>query len=180
MLRKFVWFTLALMSIDTLASPAWTQDTSGATADVPEATTAAYRDWTLRCDHIPETPPRRVCEIVQAVRAADGQQVLAQVVIGRPAADRAVKLIIQLPAGVWLPAGVTLVAASGERVSANYTQCMQVCVAETDIGDEVVSAMRLGNEPAKLSFQDGNRRVIELPISLNGFTAAISQALAAN
>lgn len=145
-----------------------------AAQDVPQATTATYRDWTLRCDHLPESPPRKVCEIVQAVRANDGQAVLAQIVIGQPAPDRPTKLIVQLPAGVWLPANATLAAPSGETVAATFTRCMQLCIADADIDPALIAALKAAPEPAKLVFQDGNRKVIELPISLNGFTAAIN------
>lgn len=152
--------------------PATAQDSTLA----PQATTATYRDWTVRCDHLPETPPRRVCEVVQAVRATDGQAVLAQIVIGQPAPDQPTKLIVQLPAGVWLPANVTLTAPSGESATATFTRCMQLCVADADIAQPIVDALKAATEPAKLTFQDGSRRPIELPISLNGFTAAINAA----
>lgn len=170
---KAVLILLAAATAMLLPSlPAAAQDSTLA----PQATTATYRDWTVRCDHLPETPPRRVCEVVQAVRANDGQAVLAQIVIGQPAPDQPTKLIVQLPAGVWLPANVTLTAPSGESATATFTRCMQLCVADADIAQPIVDALKAATEPAKLTFQDGSRRPIELPISLNGFTAAINAA----
>lgn len=146
------------------------------TTVLPQATTATYQDWTLRCDHLPEDPPRRVCEIVQAVRANDGQAVLAQLVLGRPAPDQPVKLIVQLPPGVWLPANVTLSAPGGASVSAHYTRCLNLCVAEADVEAAFIEALKAGTDHASLLFQDGGRRIIELPISLIGFTAAFNNA----
>lgn len=164
-------FACALLTTGT-AMPAAAQSEMA----TPQATTATYRDWTLRCEHLPDTPPRKVCELAQAVRAQDGRAVLAQIVLGRPAPDQPTKLIVQLPAGVWLPANVTLSAPSGETITATFTRCMQLCVADADTDDALISALKAATEPAKLTFQDGNRRPIELPISLNGFTAAISAA----
>lgn len=162
----------AMVMSGAFGAPALAQDE----AVTPQATTATYRDWTLRCDHLAENPPRQVCEVVQAIRAQDGQAVLAQIVLGRPAPDLPVKLIVQLPAGVWLPANVALIAPSGETVTASFTRCLQLCVADTDTDAALIDALKAATEPARLVFQDGNRRPIELPISLNGFTAAIGAA----
>lgn len=41
-------------------------------------------------------------------------------------------------------------------------------------------AATIATEPAKLAFQGGNRRPIELPVSLDGLTAAIEQATASS
>lgn len=167
----------ALLAVTTVlaihASPAVAQEN----AVTPQATTATYRDWTLRCDHLPATPPRKVCEVAQAVRAQDGQAVLAQVVLGKPAPDQPTRLIVQLPAGVWLPSNVTLAAPSGETVTAVFTRCLQLCVADADVDDALIAALKAATAPAKLTFQDGNRRPIELPVSVNGFTAAIDAAV---
>ncbi len=163
---------LAALAAIALVGPAPAQEAPA----LPQATTATYQDWTLRCDHLATNPPRRVCEVVQAVRANDGQAVLAQLVLGRPAPDQPVKFIVQLPAGVWLPANVTLTATPGKPVTAVYTRCQQLCVADADADDAFINALKVATEPAKLSFQDGNRNPIELPISLNGFTAAINEA----
>lgn len=165
-------FLAAMIVPAAYALPASAQDN----VITPQATTATYRDWTLRCDHLPDTPPRTVCEVAQAVRAPDGQAVLAQIVLGRPAPDQPTKLIVQLPAGVWLPAHVTLTAPSGEAATATFTRCLQLCVADTDTDDSLIAALKAATEAARLTFQDGNRRPIELPISLNGFTAAITAA----
>lgn len=165
--------SLVLLAAGASAFAAAAQDGGAAS---PEATTATYRDWTLRCDHLPEAPPRKVCEVVQAVRASNGQAVLAQIVLGRPAPDQPMKLIVQLPAGVWLPANVSLTAPSHRSVTAVYTRCQQLCVADADVDEGLIEALKAATEPASLTFQDGNRRPIELPVSLNGFTAAISQA----
>jgi invasion protein IalB len=168
---KAIFALLAAMTMQMAGGlPAFAQDAAVA----PEATTATYRDWTLRCDHLAETPPRKVCEVVQAVRAQDGQAVLAQIVLGRPAPDQPVKLIVQLPPGVWLPANVTLAAPSGETVTAIFTRCLQLCVADADTEPALTDALKAASEPARLIFQDGNRRPIELPISLDGFTAALA------
>lgn len=146
------------------------------TAEMPQTTSASYKDWTVRCEMIADAPPRKVCEVAQAVRANDGQNVLAQIVIGQPQPDVPYKLIVQLPAGVWLPADTTLRLADGREQAAEFNRCLQICVADTDLNAEMVTGLKAATEPAVLRFQDGNRQTIELPISLQGFTAAINAA----
>ncbi|HTM77890.1 MAG TPA: invasion associated locus B family protein, partial [Devosia sp.] len=101
---KFVGFRwlVAILAIAAMSAPTRAQDGS----EQPVATTATYRDWTLRCGQVAAEPPRKVCEVAQAIRSADGKNVLGQVVLGRPAPDQKFKLVVQLPPGVWLPANV--------------------------------------------------------------------------
>lgn len=176
MQRPRLLVVLALLGIGAVAMPVLAQEPH--TQDqraLPQATTATYRDWTLRCDHLAEDPPRQVCEVAQAVRAADDQAVLAQVVLGKLSPDDAIRLIVQLPAGVWLPANVTLTVSTGESTAAIYTRCQHLCIADTDTDRTFIEALKHARDPATLTFQDANRRTIELPVSLDGFTSAIIQ-----
>lgn len=164
---------LALFAAVAMAGPALAQ---GAQLDLPQTTSANYRDWTLRCDHRIGTPPGKVCEVAQLLRSGDGQSIIAQVVLGRFAPDRPFELIVQLPTGVWLPANVWLEADAATAVTAIYTRCQQLCVANADVDDAFVQALRAGTEPARLVFQDIAGQDIVLPVSLNGLTAALNAA----
>lgn len=164
----------AALVLSLLAAPAWAQ-TKDATA--PQTTTATYQDWTLRCDNAVGTPPHKVCEVAQTIMAEGGKTALAQIVIGRPDPAKPLRLIVQLPNGVWLPSNAILALDDKTTVTATYKRCVQLCFADAEIEDKTLAALKARTDPAKLLFADGTQRVVELPVSLNGFAAALDASL---
>lgn len=147
------------------------------TAATPQATTATYQAWTLRCDNAVGTPPRRICEVAQTIMGQDGKSALAQIVIGRPDPTKPLKLIVQLPNGVWLPSNAILALDDKTTVTATYKRCVQLCFADADLDDVTADALKARKDPAKLLFADGAQRIVELPVSLDGFNAALAESL---
>jgi len=156
-------------------APAWAQ-TSNPTA-APQTTTATYQNWTLRCDNAVGTPPHRICEVAQTIASADGKSALAQVVVGRPDPAKPFKLVVQLPNGVWLPSNAILALDGKTTVTATYKRCVQLCFADADIEEKTLAALKARTGPVKLLFADGAQRIVELPVSLNGFAAALDASL---
>jgi invasion protein IalB len=78
----------------------------------PQQTTATYEDWIVRCETQPGPPPQKFCEMVQFTQVKGGGSVILQVAIGRPVKGQPVKLVIQLPIGVWLPTGIKLMTGA--------------------------------------------------------------------
>lgn len=156
--------------------------THGAQADdpapaAPQTTTATYQDWTLRCDNAVGTPPRKLCEVARAIMAQDGKTALAQIVVGRPDPARPFKLIVQLPNGVWLPSNAILALDDKTTVTATYKRCVQLCFADADIEDATLAALKARTDPASLLFADASQRIVELPVSFNGFADALAASL---
>ncbi|HWJ87907.1 MAG TPA: invasion associated locus B family protein [Pelagibacterium sp.] len=82
----------------------------------------------------------------------DGQAVVEQIVLGRPVPELPVKLIVLLPAEVWLPAHVALIAASGETATARFTRCVQLCVADIDADAALLTpSRRRPSRPSRFS-----------------------------
>src|ERR1044071_9648044 len=79
-----------------------------AMAQTPQQTTATYEDWVVRCETQAGPPAKKSCEMVQFTQR-QGQGVISQVSIGHPVKGLPSKIVIQVPAGVWLPSGVKLV-----------------------------------------------------------------------
>jgi len=156
-----------------LAFPAGAQETT-----TPQMTTATYTAWTLRCDNTAGTPPHRICEVAQTIAAADGNRAIAQIVIGKPTPDGPAKLIVQVPNGVWLPSNVTLALDAKTAVTATYRRCVQLCFADVDLDKAITDAFKAGKGPAKLVFADASQHAVELPVSLDGFSAAFDASLA--
>jgi invasion protein IalB len=169
---------MALAALAMMAIPSWAQaQTANPVPAAPQTTTATYQDWTLRCDNAVGTPPHKVCEVAQTVAAPDGKTALAQIVIGRPVPDKPLKLIVQLPNGIWLPFNALLMLDSKTTVTATFKRCVQLCFAEADLDEATVTTLKARTEPAKLLFADGTQRVIDVSVSVAGFTAALDESL---
>jgi invasion protein IalB len=144
----------------------------------PQASTSTstFDDWVVRCETRPPAP--KVCEAAQAIAARgpnQQQSVVAEVVLGRVGKSDPLKLIVQLPAGVWLPSGVSFAVGDTLAIPLVYTRCTQACVAETEIKPELVQALRgwTKTDPARLEFLDGAQRKVEINVSLKGLPAAL-------
>lgn len=154
------------------AAPAWAQD---AAAVQPAETTATYQDWLMRCVAQPDQP--RTCEVVQKLQL-EGQGVIATIAVGRATADSPLLIVIQVPQGVWLPADITLkVSEPADPLLLDYKRCGQVCVAEATLDAEDIERMKAATEPGSFTFQDGTQRAVALPVSFDGFSAALDASL---
>ena len=151
---------------------AWAQD---AAAVQPAETTATYQDWLMRCVTPADQP--QICEVVQKLQL-EGQGVIATIAVGRAAPDSPLLIVIQVPQGVWLPADIALrIEAAGDPLLLEYKRCGQVCVAEATLDADVIEAMKAAIEPGSFTFQDGAQRDVALPVSFNGFSAALEASL---
>lgn len=177
---------------------------NGQEAAAPTSMTANYEDWSLRCRSVSSSTetgkvnrnniPTDICEIVHIIRIATrdettGQtsapQVLAQIAVGLlPESNNKFKMVFQVPGGVLLRDPVRLnLAAKTEALAdatgdssqqANYFRCQgNACLADMDLTANQSNAI-VGAKFAQLSFTDGARRTINVPISLNGFASAFS------
>ncbi len=140
--------------------------------------TSTFDDWIVRCETKPPAP--KVCEAVQTIAARNQQQqkgVIAEVVFGRLTKTDPFKLIIQLPPGVYLPSGASLVLDDKTPpLAAMFTRCLQTCMAEAELKPDVVQMLknRTKAEPGRIEFNDGARRKVTLPLSFKGLPAALA------
>lgn len=148
------------------------QDDSG-----PSRTSATYEDWVVRCERGEGAGAPKVCEVAQTLQIGNQQQnLMAQVVLGKLKSDAPLRLVLQLPVGVWLPAGATFTAGdNGKPIAASYKFCIRACIADTDLSAQDAAALSTASGAASLEFQDRNQAQITLPVSLKG----LAQALAA-
>ena len=143
-----------------------------AAAQTPQQTTATYEDWIVRCETLAGPPPKRTCEMVQSTQM-QGQGVISQIAVAHPVKGQPVKIVVQLPNGVWLPAGVKLIAgASDPGLAATFKRCLAGCFADFEIKDDTIKKFRSMTEPGQIQFKDGTVKDISLPLSFKGFGAA--------
>jgi invasion protein IalB len=138
-----------------------------------------FQDWAVRCGQPAEGGPQ-ACEMVQQRQDEQGQTVLAIAVGNIPNAPDPGMLII-LPLGIWLPPGVILRVDNGEEVPARIERCeRRGCQVELLLESKVLTLLKSGRE-ANVLFQiydeQGQTRLVGVPFSLLGFTAALDEVV---
>ena len=140
----------------------------------PQQTTATYEDWIVRCETQPGPPPQKFCEMVQFTQVKGGGGVISQVAIGRQVKGQPVKLVIQLPIGVWLPTGIKLMAgAKDPGLLTTFKRCLPAaCFTDAEINADTIRKFRTTSEAGQIQFKDGNQKDASLPVSFKGFGTA--------
>jgi invasion protein IalB len=153
----------------------------GAPGQAPPAesklTERQFKDWTVRCGRQNEQGPE-VCEMQQQQTDKEGRTVMA-VAVGKVPGSSELGLLIMVPLGVLLPAGVMLQIDSGSEMPLQVNRCeRQGCRIEMLLKPDLLTRLKSGSQ-AKVFFEafdpQGERRRLGIPISLFGFTAALEQ-----
>lgn len=126
--------------------------------------------WTVRCQEEP-----KYCEIVQRLVMKESGQRFAEIAIGYPPSEKTARGVMILPLGVLLEDGVKMTIDDGKPYKFNFRYCSaDGCVAVVTLNDKVVGQLKKGNQ-AVLQFKNLKGQNINLPITLKGFTDAISE-----
>jgi invasion protein IalB len=136
-----------------------------------------FKDWTVRCGRQNEQGPE-VCEMQQQQTDKEGRTVMA-VAVGKVPGSSELGLLIMVPLGVLLPAGIMLQIDSGAEMPMQVNRCeRQGCRIEMLLKPDLLTRLKSGSQ-AKVFFEafdpQGERRRLGIPISLFGFTAALEQ-----
>lgn len=116
------------------------------------------------------------CQIEQRVVVSNSGQLLAAVAVRLPRDGSAPLLVVQTPFGLFLPAGLKLAVDDTELTSLPLRTCdASGCYADTPATDDLVAAMKRGNT-LSVTFEDVRQNKIAIPVSLNGFSAALDKA----
>jgi invasion protein IalB len=159
--------------------PAAPQQAAPGQAAPPETklTERQFKDWTVRCGRQNDKGPE-VCEMQQQQTDKEGRTVMA-VAVGKVPGSSDLGLLIMVPLGVLLPAGVMLQIDSGAEMPLQVNRCeRQGCRIELLLKSDLLTRLKSGSQ-AKVLFEvfdpQGERRRLGIPISLLGFTAALEQ-----
>jgi invasion protein IalB len=136
-----------------------------------------FKDWMVRCGRQSEQSPQ-VCQMEQQTTDKEGRTVMF-VVVGEVPASSDLGLLIILPLGILLPAGVTLQIDSAAPVPLQVDRCeRQGCRIEMLLEPDLLNRFKAGTK-ATVFFEaadpQGERQRLGVPISLLGFTAALNQ-----
>ena len=128
--------------------------------------------WGSQCASQSRAAPLE-CSMEQRLVLEGSGQFLARLVIKQHAPGQTPVMMLHVPLGVSLPAGLRLsVDDATDGIQLAYQTCDAAgCYAAEQIGKPVLAALRAGKQLA-LHFEDSAKRPINLKFALTGFTAA--------
>jgi invasion protein IalB len=110
-----------------------------------------------------------LCEVEQSLYMTKTGQLVASVNVKLPADTRQPVMMIQLPVGLFLPAGVNLQIDEGKLQPLAIQTCdLKGCYAATTIAPDLLGSMKSGKR-LSVVFQNLNKEGVTLPFVLSGF-----------
>jgi invasion protein IalB len=115
------------------------------------------------------------CQMSQNLtEAKTGQRVLT-VTIRKQQKDGAMAMLLALPHGLFIPAGASYQIDAGEKKSvAIQTSDQNGAYAAVPLDAALVAALKTGTN-LNIGMESVTRKPVAIPLSLNGFTAAIDK-----
>ncbi len=128
--------------------------------------------WTIRCTRAPlgQADP---CDMFQVLKNSEGGPV-AEVMV-QPAGENGGTMVIAVPLGTFLPAGVKIGIDGNELGSIPFITCTRTCVSRVTLKEAELQAFKNGNvAQLTLSAADAPQVPVSVDASLTGFTAAFN------
>jgi invasion protein IalB len=127
--------------------------------------------WVARCGSASRSAPLE-CAIEQSAVVAKTGQLVALVNIRVPSDTHTPTAAIQLPLGLFLPAGMKLQVDDGKAADMQIQTCdAHGCYASAPLSPEMLAALKAGKE-IKISFQNLSKETITVPMPLGDFASA--------
>lgn len=159
------------LAYGALTTATWSQNSTSASGP---AASQAPEAWSSRCTSGARTGEPD-CAVEQRVVLRETGQMLASVTVRVPPDTREPVMMVRIPLGLFLPAGLSYsVDGSGEEKLELQTCDAQGCYAASTISDDLLQSLKAGEE-LSLTFQNLQKETISVPVSLAGFTAAFTK-----
>nr|WP_048306082.1 invasion associated locus B family protein [uncultured Halomonas sp.] len=156
----------ALLLCGGLLPPAFAQQGQAG----PNMSVENFQDWEVRCPQ--DGGSAELCSMMQLVDNPQGGQPIMQVIMAYPKELDAPAMAFILPLGTRLAPGLQLVVDSNEPINFPYQMCQeQGCRADIPVTETLRQQMRNGTR-ATVSIMGPRGERLDLPVSLQGFTAA--------
>jgi len=112
------------------------------------------------------------CAVEQSAVVTQTGQLLASVTVRVPPDNHSPLIMIQLPVGLFLPAGVTIQVDDGKSQQIPLQTCdLKGCYGAAPLPDETLAAMKTGKRFA-VSFQNVSKENLVIPFGLANFAEA--------
>jgi invasion protein IalB len=144
----------------------------------PQNTSAAYADWTVRCQRSADGA-QRVCQLEQSLQANPQQgqpTTIAQIVVGRVNAKDPYKLIVTVVPSVSFPSSlkVSVDEKDAQPLDLPWLRCTAGgCIATADLKEDDLKRWRSQSGRGQLQFKDATGQMQTWPFSFRGFAQAM-------
>jgi len=116
-----------------------------------------------------------LCSIEESIIVAGTGQTVATVAVRMQPATHDAMMLIRVPVGLYLPAGISVQIDDGKAQSALLQTCdLQGCLAEAIIATSVLTALKSGKQLSIVCQTAAQKRLV-LPLPLVGFGEALQK-----
>ncbi len=147
-----------------------------AAQQAPRPISGTTTGWVKVCQQIPDTtPPREGCMISQEVRAENGA-FLSSMAVQEMSGEARKQLILAVPLGMAIQAGLLLRVDNNSAMPAKYGTCLaNGCFAGVDMGTDLLNAMKKGQN-AYVTVRNAQGVALDLVLPLATFAKAYDGA----
>jgi invasion protein IalB len=143
----------------------------------PTVSENTHGSWTVRCEAA-DAGAQSGCIMFQNVVMKTGGQPVLHFAVGYAPEDGNPTVIISLPLGISLPPGISIQIDDGKTANFPVERCEpDGCRAGMKLREATIEELVKGTR-LTITFHDGERQPISVPLSLDGFGPGF-QALAA-
>jgi len=126
--------------------------------------------WTVRCVTPGDAP--RSCVMLQNLVLKTGGQPVLQFAIAQPPGEDVASVLVSLPLGISLPPGISIRIDDGAVATFPVERCEpDGCRAAMKLRPSTLAQLSAG-KALTITFSDGSRKPIKVPLSLAGFADA--------
>ncbi len=131
-------------------------------------------NWSARC--VTDTSGQTsACHVIQRIKRNKTGALLMSVLVELPVKTLKPELKLNLPLGLYLPAGTTLQVDKTPTKEIQIETCdVKGCYAGIGVDEDMLIALKRGNTMT-VTFQNVARQPIAIPVTLVGFTAAFAK-----
>jgi invasion protein IalB len=134
-----------------------------------------HGSWTVRCE-FPDEGDTHDCIMFQNLVLKTGGQPVLHFAVGIAPDDQTPTVIVSLPLGISLPPGITIQIDDGKKANFPVERCQpEGCRAGMKLREATIDQLTAGTQ-LTITFHDGERKPITVPLSLDGFAESF-QAL---
>jgi len=130
--------------------------------------------WVSRCVGESRNGPFR-CSMEETLVLASTGQLVAAIVVKVQPGDHDLMMVIRVPGGLYIPAGLKLQVDGGKAQMLSLETCdQQSCYAEMQVSADLIAALKTGKK-LSITCQNATRKLFVLPMSLGSFADVLQR-----
>ncbi len=131
----------------------------------------SYDNWTVRCE---KQDDKESCFIFQNLVLQEGGSRLLHVAVGYlPGVKKVPVILVSMPLGISLPPGASIRIDEEDPIKFQIERCeTSGCRGGFKLKEIMLTSFKEG-KMATVTFHDGHRKAIDVPLSLSGFSEGL-------